>query len=203
MKGLLLNDIYQINKYCRMFFLLTLVFLVAAFFSEDYQFLFCYSFILLGALPMKLTAFDEKSKWNLYSQTLPITKTEFVSAKYLIGLLSSFPIVLLTAAARAIQMIQAGSFILVDFASFVGCIIAICLFLPALILPFVFRFGVEKARILQSVLLGSLCVLISLFSSTWEIELTSTVKLLTFAGIVLLYAISWGISISVYRHRDL
>ncbi len=125
MKGLLLNDIYQINKYCRMFFLLTLVFLVAAFFSEDYQFLFCYSFILLGALPMKLTAFDEKSKWNLYSQTLPVTKTEFVSAKYLIGLLSSFPIVLLTAAAKAIQMIQAGIFILVDIASLVGFIIAI------------------------------------------------------------------------------
>lgn len=77
------------------------------------------------------------------------------------------------------------------------------LFVPAALLPFVFRFGVEKGRILYMVVFGvSIGCMVFLSMSVEEMpQLTAgnAVSALALPVCALLYALSWLLSIRLYR----
>lgn len=87
MKGLLLKDIYMAVKYCRVYFLIAVVFAVAFVWSDNF-FLAVYPVFLVGALSVNLLSYDEKCKWSLYAGTFPYTRTQLVSVKYIVTLLA-------------------------------------------------------------------------------------------------------------------
>ncbi|NMP37237.1 MAG: ABC-2 transporter permease [Clostridiales bacterium] len=101
MKGLLLKDFYMIGKYCRSFVLILTVFLVVSCFGNDNTFFIIYPVLIAGMIPVTLISYDEREKWHIYSETLPYTRAQFVSVKYLIGLLFELTVFLLSAAAQA------------------------------------------------------------------------------------------------------
>ena len=86
MKGLLLKDFYMAAKYCRAFLLLVIVFLAVSIWGDENVFFVIYPVLIAGMIPVTLYSYDEREKWTLYSGTLPYTRTQFVSSKYLVGL---------------------------------------------------------------------------------------------------------------------
>lgn len=87
MKGLLLKDFYMTAKYCRSFLLIVVVFLAVSFFGKDNVFFILYPVLISSMIPVTLMSYDEHDKWNVYSLTLPYTRGQLVSAKYLTGLI--------------------------------------------------------------------------------------------------------------------
>ena len=116
MKGLLLKDWYMVKKYCRAYLLIAIVFIAISFFSNDNMFFVFYPCLLCGMIPVNLLAYDERSHWMQYSGTLPYTKTQIVSGKYLIGLLAQLTVLAATGIAHGVKMYAAGNFVLGDFA---------------------------------------------------------------------------------------
>ena len=116
MKGLLLKDWYMVKKYCRAYLLIAIVFIAISFFSNDNMFFVFYPCLLCGMIPVNLLAYDERSHWMQYSGTLPYTKTQIVSGKYLIGLLAQLAVLAATGIAHGVKMYAAGNFVLGDFA---------------------------------------------------------------------------------------
>ena len=90
MKGLLLKDWYMMKKYCRSYVLIAVVFIALSLVSSGNMFFVFYPCLLCGIIPVNLLGYDERSRWMQYSGTLPYTKRQIVSAKYLIGLLAQF-----------------------------------------------------------------------------------------------------------------
>ncbi len=204
MKGLLVKDFYMMIGYCRSFLLVSVVF-IGLFVVEPSNFFFLLMLcIMLGMLPTTLLSYDEREHWNVYSQVFPISKAQYVSAKYLIGLLCT---ILAAAVVATSCLVRFEAVSLIPLL----CISLVCSLIPAaLLLPLSFRFGTEKARYLYFVFMslaafvgaflisggddaGGRSVLIPMMN--WIVPLLST-------GAVVLYGASWLLSITWYRRRE-
>ena len=209
MKGLLLKDFYMMIKYCRTYLLIGIVFIAVSFAGMDSQNMFFvfYPCLLCGMIPVNLLAYDERSRWLEYSGTLPYTKAQLVSAKYLLGILVQGAMLLAVGIAQAVRMNLAGTFSPGDFVLFMALIFAMATVTSSISLPFMFRWGVEKGRIAYYAMIGFVCAagyLGSVFFAKGSRSVLGqgalqTVLCLVGAGV---YVASWLTSIALYQKRE-
>lgn len=208
MKGLLLKDWYMMKKYCRAYLLIAVVFIAVSLFSNDNMFFVFYPCLLCGMIPINLLGYDERSRWMQYSGTLPYTKTQIVSGKYLIGLLSQITILVATGVAQAAKMLIAHNFELGDFAVLMLLMLIVSTLTSSICLPFVFKLGVEKGRTAYYIMIGFVCGASVLASSILRRQLISEIKpnlilaLVAVVGICV-YILSWYLSIVFFKKREI
>ena len=208
MKGLLLKDFYMMKKYCKSYLLIAAVFIAVTFFGNDNFFFVFYPCILCGMIPVNLIAYDEQSRFNIYSGTLPYTKAQIVSGKYLIGFLVQTAMFIIMGVVQAIKMNMNGSFRFANFAVLMLTMFCASVATVAISLPFMFKFGVEKGRMVHLFTIGIICAacfvlptLIGNIDMSGEIAFNGF--LLGFCAIcVCLYALSWYLSIIFYKKRE-
>lgn len=208
MKGLLLKDFYMMKKYCRAYMLIAVVFIAVSFFADENLFMTFYPCLLCGMIPVNLLAYDERSRWMEFSGTLPFTKAQIVSGKYLIGLLSQVVLLMVTGAAQGIRMAINGSFLLEDFAVLMLLMLCLATIASSITMPFVFKYGVEKGRMAYYVMIGLVCAAIAAASVFFKGQLQSEIRFkLPLVAVALicigLYALSWYLSIVFYRKREI
>ncbi len=209
MKGLLLKDFYMAAKYCRTYILIGIVFIAVSFAgtSGENMFFVFYPCLLCGMIPVNLLAYDERSRWLEYSGTLPYTKAQIVSGKYLVGIIVQGAMLIAVGIAQAARMNLAGSFQFGDFALFMATIFAMATITSSITLPFMFRWGVEKGRIAYYCMIGFVCAAGYLgsvfFTGGTQLAVSRGVlmALLCLAGAGV-YAISWFASIAMYQKRE-
>lgn len=110
MKGLLLKDFYMAWRYCRILLVLVVVFIALSWADQGSLFFLLYPIILVSMIPVTLLGYDERDRWTGYSDTLPYTRGQLVSAKYLVGLCFSGGAFLLSVAATLVWMGVNGVF---------------------------------------------------------------------------------------------
>ena len=208
MKGLLLKDWYMAKKHCRMYPILTIGFLVMSFFHRDNFFFVFYPSILCGMVAVNLLAYDEQGKWDVYSGTLPYTKAQLVSVKYLMSLLTQGAVLLLAAVLQAVAMSRSGSFLLEEYLALLASLVMLSCLSTSLSLPFMFRFGVEKGRLAYFVMVGAVCAGGMISGDVIAAALSKNTSPLTVMGVaaavsVLLFALSWALSIKLYQKREI
>ena len=212
MKGLLLKDWYLITRYCRAFFLLDLVFipisLYQAYDTHQYFSLFLiYPCLLASLLPITLYSYDEREKWCSYSAVLPVSRAQYVSAKYTVGLLSLAAVLLVCITAHEVARRIVPWNVIGDYASLLLGVAALSLAAPAVVMPLMLRFGAEKGRIIYYVMIGVICaVTLMMVNDNGGVvsAIGQTIGIPAACVLVLaLYAVSWLLSIRLYSHRDL
>ena len=208
MKGLLLKDWYMMRKYCRSYLLIAAVFIAVSLYSNYNLFFIFYPCLLCGMIPVNLLGYDERSRWMQYSGTLPYTKTQIVSAKYLIGLLAQVTILIVTGIAQGVKMTVAGNFVFGEFVVLMLLMLIVATLTSSISLPFIFKLGVEKGRTAYFIMIGFVCGASILASSFFrgqlvaEIEPNAILAALAVAGIGV-YALSWYLSVVFFKGRDL
>ena len=208
MKGLLLKDWYMMRKYCRSYLLIAAVFIAVSLYSNDNLFFIFYPCLLCGMIPVNLLGYDERSRWMQYSGTLPYTKTQIVSAKYLIGLLAQVTILIVTGISQGVKMTVAGNFVFGEFVVLMLLMLIVATLTSSISLPFIFKLGVEKGRTAYFIMIGFVCGASILASSFFrgqlvaEIEPNAILAALAVAGIGV-YALSWYLSVVFFKGRDL
>lgn len=207
MRGLLLKDFYLSWRYCRAFLIIVVVFLAVSFVGDENLFFLLYPMMISSVIPMSLIGYDERDKWLAYSGTLPYTRAQLVSAKYLVGMCFGVVAFLLAMAATVVRMQLSGRFSWVELATvgttlvFLGCLA------PALMLPFMFKFGAEKGRMAFYVTVGLFTAVATvlggvgfqvqiLSNNWWPLAVVAVVALA-------LYALSWWLAIKFYEKREL
>ena len=207
MKGLLLKDFYVAVKNLKMYLVIALFFIGAAIMDKNNIFFLQFLSLIGGMIPVTLLAYDERSRWTEYSLALPYSEKQIVSGKYIIGIAAPAAVAVLSS---MILFVVGHGFdeIILFFATSISlsCII------PALCLPFSFKFGVEKGRIAYFVVLA-LLVVISAFagenggdSSAKLPILPENYSAVTVTAILVLtaaviYALSWIISVKLIKNR--
>lgn len=208
MKALIYKDLLAVWKYCRRYFVMCGAFLAMSAFAEDYAFLQMYPLILIGSLVSTLVAYDERDKWDRQVLTMPITRKQYVSAKYLTGLLLQAGVLVLTGAAHGLQMGRSGSFDWALFWADVGVMLVVAAVTPSLILPFVFKNGSEKGRMAYLIVVGTVfglfaaCVSIVKKLNLNALDVELPVSAIAAAAMVLLYLGSWVLSVHWYEKRE-
>lgn len=206
MKGLLLKDLYLLAKYCRMVFIFAFVFLVCSpFLGSDNTLFIFYPCAIISLIPMSLYSYDEREKWCNYSITLPVSKSQFVSAKYIMGLLCNLVLIFIVAIVQAFQMINTGVFTPSGYFSIIVSLLSICLIAPSILMPFIFKFGTEKGRIVYYIVIGCICGLLGILATNhlqFSTLLDGLNIIIIFLVSVGIYIASWLLSIHFYRNRE-
>lgn len=207
MKGLLLKDFYMLSKYCRAFALLILVFCVAGAFGSMNTFMLFYPCIITGMLPVTLISYDEREKWAEFAQTLPYTRAQLVSSKYIVGLIMESAVLLLTMLAQTVRMLQRGSFTTGEVMGLFSMMLPVALIPASILLPFIFKFGSEKGRIAYYIIVGAACagaaILVGVLPENQIVLEGTAQQLIAAAAAVAAYAVSWLLSIRFYQNREL
>lgn len=208
MRGLLLKDWYMMKQYCRNYLFIAIGFIALSLISNDNLFFVFYPFLLCGMMPVNLLGYDERSRWMQYSGTMPYTKTQLVSEKYLIGFIAQLTVLLVMGATQATKMMIAGTFISGDFVMLMLLMFIVSMFTSAIPLPFIFKLGVEKGRMAYYVMIGFVCGVSFLLSNFYTGQLGIEMKpnllltLLVVAGIGI-YIFSWYMSIVFYKKHEI
>ena len=207
MKGLLLKDWYMMKKYCRYYLFCAVGFTILSVMSAGNMFFMFYPCLLCGMIPVNLIGYDERSRWMQYSGTMPYTKAQIVSGKYLIGLFSQLVILLLMGAAHAVKMMIAGDFVPGEFAVLMLLMLIVSTLSFSISLPFIFKLGVEKGRTAYYVMVGFVCAASFIVSNLFKGQLGTEIKpnlvlaILAVVGIGI-YSFSWYMSIVFYKKRE-
>ncbi len=207
MKGLLLKDLYMIRAYCKSYLLIVVIFLVVSFLGGNTFFIY-YPCLLCGMIPINLLAYDESSRFAQYSISLPVSRSLFVSEKYIIGLVAQTVVLIVSGAVQIVRMNLVGSFAAEEFLVIMLSLLLVSLLASAIPLPLIFRNGVEKGRIAYYVMIGVVCGAGFIFSNVFNFEEASEAPstllfaLLAVLGICI-YALSWRLSIVFYKKREL
>ncbi len=83
------------------------------------------------------------------------------------------------------------------------------LFIPSIMLPPVFKMGAEKGRIVYYVEIFAIALIFGIFSefqaelARWLAYFGSLIVPIAIAGMLLLFGISWMLSVKFYERREL
>ena len=201
MKGLMKKEFLMLWRASRAFVLICVVFIAMSAISQDNIIFLFMPIMISGLLPSTLLSYDERCKWQEFSGALPVSRAQLVSAKYLLGLGCMTFILLVTLIVHLIVRRFPPQTLL----SMLGAIYGLSLFISAVSLPMMFKFGVEKGRLwyyATLVLVGgasgaSAGVATDLFSE----GLPSFLWLIPVLGVVI-FALSWLLAIRFYQKRE-
>ncbi|MBQ2855621.1 MAG: ABC-2 transporter permease [Bacteroidaceae bacterium] len=198
----------MMKKYCRYYLFCAVGFTVLSVMSAGNMFFIFYPCLLCGMIPVNLIGYDERSRWMQYSGTMPYTKAQIVSGKYLIGLFSQLALLLLMGAAHAVKMMLAGDFVPGEFAVLMLLMLIVSTLSSSISLPFIFKLGVEKGRTAYYVMVGFVCAASFIVSNLFKGQLGTEIKpnlvlaILAVVGIGI-YVFSWYMSIVFYKKREI
>ncbi len=202
MKGLLTKDLYMTLKYCKFLFLADIVFIAISFVSKENALFMLFPILFSGMIPITLLSMDERCGWTVYSGTLPYSRGQLVSAKYIAGPVIAAVFAAVILGLMILRMTFFGEVDIAEALISVGTVFAASMLLPALCMPFCFRFGTEKGRIVYFIVIFLLTAAVGGFTKGGSVpeNLKGIVPIIP-AAIALLYAVSWVISIALYRRK--
>ena len=210
MVGLLLKDIYSLNKILKQYSISCIVFIFLSVSMKSSVYFVVMVTLMATMLIFTSLSNDEMSKWDKYALTMPIARKDIVLSKYLL-----FTILLLSgiivSSSIGLVMTNLMSFestksILITSISFVG----ISCLLISIMLPVIFKYGVEKGRILLYVVIAIPSFLAAggvklIEKYNFTIPTLSQVRPYLYflpAIILALLYISYKVSLSIYEKRE-
>ena len=160
MSGLILKDLLYLRKGALSLLLIGGFYCVmAAVGAWSVSILGSFLAVLITMLPFNCFSYDNSAKWDVYALTLPVSRNGIVVARYL-------TVLVLTAAGAALALLAGAAAALFgrmeDWQTYlVTCIVvlAIGILINAVMLPLLYKFGAERARIIfYGVLAGVVAV---------------------------------------------
>ena len=155
MTGLILKDFLILRKTLRIYLLFIAVYVVLAGTGVwSPTFVSGFVAVMISALPMNVFAYDKQAKWDTYGLALPVGRTKTVAARYLCVLILCLSTVVLECV-LGVVLFAAG--MLEDFGEYLltGAVLGLfAVLINAVMLPFLYKFGPDRARIVLIGVMG-------------------------------------------------
>lgn len=196
MKALLLKDLYNLKSYLRVLAAMAGFYLIFGLTSRNSTMFSSIIVMFAVMLPVSLFSYDDYSKWDAYCLSLPITRRQVVTARYLLALLILTVCGLLSVAVMLLQQwLQPGIQEEGGLVS-IGILASIAVLYLAVALPLCYKLGVEKGRFLLMALIAVPFLGFFLFSKFDIAPLTEAQVI--FAMIVILPVVAAALLIFSY-----
>ncbi|MBZ1206344.1 ABC-2 transporter permease, partial [Clostridioides difficile] len=210
MKGLILKDLLNLKGNIKFILLFIIMFGFMSSLGDGNDNNFIGVIIVLCTTMIVSTfSYDDLNKWDSYVLTMPINRNDIVLSKYLTMLIFSFIGVLVSLIVSVTIGYFKNTLILNETLLINALILSISVCFGSLILPLIYKFGTERARLLMILcfLVPTLALLVfkSILENisspiSIEIILNTLVYSLPFVAI-LLFVISYFISSKIYSKK--
>ena len=176
--------------------------------GKEWMFLSILSVALGGMLSYSAIGYDERSGWNRFVLTTAYSRKDYVLGKYLVAFTGTLGGALLMAAAGVIAAVTGRVPFGEGMAPLSGMMACGVLIALSIVLPLAFRFGMEKARLLNVLVIVLICGGAGVVAGIGG-DLTGNIpqgmaalNLILPAAAVLLLACSCLLSVRIYRGRQ-
>ncbi len=210
MIGLLLKDFYTLRQYGK-----TLLFLLVLFsfigIGMDNPAIFFEGFITMISMMMVIYSFsyDNLAKWDRFGLSLPVTRREMVASKYLLSLILCVigAVLSFLLSSLILYFKPVEDFGMMEHLMSLGAVITVIFIFFSILLPLIFKFGVEKSRLLLiAIFAAPTAFTISLGKlgmSLPSIEtLISLIKLMPIIVIVVFF-LSYLLSVKIFSAKEI
>ena len=204
MKGLLIKDFYTLTKQLKIFLLFIVFFSLMQGFSTA-----SFAFVYSAMLPITAMAYDERSKWDKLAAMMPYSKRSLVIEKYLLGYICLAAVVILSFIVKIVFSIYSKEPISAEVLMESLLLACLAVLFLAINLPCMFKFGVEKGRLL----FFALIVMLVIGGAALGDKITQWINLLQVDFIKLIFiavllavvvnTISIAYSIRIYKKREI
>lgn len=216
MKSLILKDIYNIMHNMRSLALLLVLFIVLMVPQGGPSAYLITSCLLCSMMVMTTFSFDNTSKWEKYALVMPITKKDLVAAKFLVLLLFCIfgvvsGLVLGVAGGllfKSFHLNSADDWLMLLMVAAAG--LAIGIFFGSLVIPLLFKFGAEKARMLSIAAFAAptaiglgLYRLLAVFGISISDKFVTKLLYLSPLLVILWAYLMYRISLHIFQNQDL
>ncbi|MBH7256366.1 ABC-2 transporter permease, partial [Clostridioides difficile] len=212
MKGLILKDLLNLKGNIKFILLFIIMFgFMSSLGDGNVNNFIGVIIVLCTTMIVSTFSYDDLNKWDSYVLTMPINRNDIVLSKYLTMLIFSFIGVLVSLIVSVTIGYFKNTLILNETLLINALILSISVCFGSLILPLIYKFGTERARLLMILcfLVPTLALLVfkSILENisspiSIEIILNTLVYSLPFVAI-LLFVISYFISSKIYSKNCL
>lgn len=204
MIGLILKDLFTLTRQALMY----IVFIAVFSLMPGYN-MASFAVMMACMMPMTALAYDERSHWDRLAASMPYTTAQLVLSKYLMGLILMLCSVALGLIALPLQRLVNPDVSLQELMSVSLGALGAGMLIQGVLLPVMFRFGTEKARLFMLVLMGAVFAGIAALSQAQDalrgfIEgMNGGAVAAVLAGLAAtVYLVSMPLSIRAYRRRN-
>lgn len=207
MKGLLIKDLLNLKKNFSTVIIIIALYFLFAFKSGDPSILTGMIVFLLATMSITSMAYDDLAKWDKFALAMPISRKKIVYSKYILSVLLSLVGVVLSTAIGYVVILLKGKMSIQDFLLASYIIFGVAIIFSCIILPLVFKFGVEKSRLMMMAVFIIPVALAYALSGIGvpmptENQFMTILKVSPLIILIILY-LSSSISYNIYRKKDL
>lgn len=160
MTGLILKDFLILRKTLRTYLFIMVVYTAIAFSGVwTADIVGVLMVVVLMMLPMNIFAYDKQCQWDTYGLALPVGRTKTVAARYLCVLLLCVLSVALTALLGAVLYAAGRMDEPTEFMVTCSVMGLMSMLVNAIMLPFLYKFGPERARMMFFGIMGGIFLL--------------------------------------------
>lgn len=199
MKAVLIKDFLNIKAQSKAILLVLAIWFVISVFNGSGSFFAALSVVYAILLPLTSITADDKCGFERYALTMPVTRTVMALSKYVFAL----------SCALCMAVIGFAACIIIDSSSvneaLATCAACFCVavVLVSLLLPLVYKFGPEKARLVMMAVfvVGFLVFGFVLDRLDVELYLDAAFVAMPVLALVLLAA-SAAVSVGIYKRKE-
>ena len=206
MIGLIIKDFLNLKKQAQIISIIVVIYMMISFLGENVSMLVGMIMLLSAMLPLTALAYDERSGWDKFALTMPVSRREVVASKY------TFAIIVI-GVASVISFISMMAFDSLDISTELivsAFILSFCILYISLLLPVAFKLGAEKARYAMFIVAFTPVIVVSAYAKINPEGLGTNLTELNFAMIALIsltvavvcFVISYMVSIKIYKAKE-
>ena len=209
MKGLLIKDFIGMKEQAKAELIMFGLFIVMGIVFKNMMYITMV--VSIRGLNTVLTSvsYDDMAKWNQYSLTMPIKRKDIVLSKYLFSFLNILLSTLVAIITIFIALYKRTSITATEILVTNYTIFAFITTMNILLLPIIFKYGVEKARTAILVMFGLIVALVGgvlyFIVKPDPLSLDRIIKNIVVASpfvLALMYFISIKTSIKIVESKD-
>lgn len=209
MKGLLMKDYMGMKETLKMSLMTIIIFMVIGIVSNNIMYIIMMIMIMGMNQTMTSMSYDQASNWSEYSLTMPIRREDIVLSKYLFTLLNTIASTIISLLIVFLTIYKKSNMSVLEILLSHYSIFAMVTLINSIIIPIVFKKGIEKARIaILGVTLIPMAIigLIVLFVEKPEAQVLELLikRIVIVSPIFLLgiFLLSLRISVNIIRKKD-
>ncbi len=202
MKGLILKDLLNLKKQVKIYIVAILFFAINSISTGNFAFLSGMVCLFCAMMPVTALSYDERAKWDKYALSMPVSRNDMIISKYLLGIITSGIGLTILILFQIILFKVTKENILTSFIVF-----GISIIFLSVLLPILFKFGVEKGRIIMMLIFFAPTMIgvgVSKINIPQPSQNDLKLLLYSFPFIVLVFlGLSLYLSLNIYAKKEL
>ncbi|MDO9522176.1 MAG: ABC-2 transporter permease [Methanocorpusculum sp.] len=203
LSGLMLKDLLNLRPMTKTLVFMFLIFGIVFIPMGNTMTVYFLLMIFAALLPMTSLTMDDMAKWDRYALTMPVTRKDIVTSKYLMTIIFFCVSILISG------IIAGVSYYLMPANAtpfwFIVLVGALGVFYGSLLFPLLYKFGSEKARYMMFVLMAVIGILLVGWFALFGESLTGNLLiyiLITAVVSVAAFIASYFVSVRLYEKKE-